>query len=108
MYVTVTCLCNSAVVALNYMMNILVVEDHQFFRDAVEACVKDIVQDANVLGFQTLRETQIALTQLKSNAHVILDLGLKDSSGIGTVTQIREGWPDVRILVLSAEEDLQL
>lgn len=108
MYVTVTCLCNSAVVALNYMMNILVVEDHQFFRDAVEACVKDIVQDANVLGFQTLRETQIALTQLKSNAHVNLDLGLKDSSGIGTVTQIREGWPDVRILVLSAEEDLQL
>lgn len=87
---------------------ILIVEDHEFCREAIEACVQESIEDVNILGISTIREARAVLDQIKSCDLLILDLGLSDSSGASTVIQIREGWPDVPVLILSGEDDLQL
>lgn len=87
---------------------IVIVEDHEFCREAIEACLYDTVEGVNIIGLGTIREAKAVLEQIKACDLLILDLGLSDSSGVSTVSQIREGWPDVPVLVLSGEEDLQL
>lgn len=87
---------------------IVIVEDHEFCREAIEACLSDTVEGANIIGLGTIREAKAVLEQIKACDLLILDLGLSDSSGVSTVSQMRAGWPDVPVLVLSGEEDLQL
>lgn len=87
---------------------ILIVEDHEFCREAIEACIQEYVTDAKAIGISTIREAKAALNQIKTCDLLILDLGLSDSSGVSTFSQIREGWPHLPVLILSAEEDLQL
>lgn len=87
---------------------IVIVEDHEFCREAIEACLYDAIDGVNIIGLSTIRETKAVLEQIKTCDLLILDLGLSDSSGVSTVSQIREGWPKVPVLVISGEEDLQL
>ncbi len=87
---------------------ILVVEDHEFCREAIEACAAQFIGQDNVIGVSTIREARALLGQLKSCDLLILDLSLSDSSGISTVTQIRNDWPDVPLLVVSGDDDLQM
>jgi DNA-binding NarL/FixJ family response regulator len=92
----------------NDKKTILVVDDHELTRDAIEACAAQFVGQENVIGVGSIREARTLLGQLKSCHLLVLDLSLSDSSGISTVTQIRDDWPDVPVLVVSGEDDLQM
>lgn len=88
--------------------NILIVEDHAFCREILESSVLQSEPEACVIGASSLLEATSLLKQIKDCHLVMLDLSLPDSNGISTVAEIRAGWPNVPILVVSGEEDLQL
>lgn len=87
---------------------VLVVEDHAFCREIFEHSVLHLEPSAHVTGASSLREARSLLHQIRGISLVILDLSLPDSNGVSTVTEIMDSWPTIPVLVVSAEEDLQL
>ncbi len=83
---------------------ILIVDDHPLFRDALEQALRTAFPDgavcdkaSNMAGaFSSLTETPADL--------VLLDLNLPDASGFEGLQVLRARWPDTRLLVVSATE----
>jgi len=82
----------------------LIVEDHQPMR----AALRDLLQASYPTA--TIREaadgaSALRLCRLHRPRLVLTDIGLPDINGIGLVGQIRETYPDVRIIVVSQHTD---
>jgi len=85
-------------------MKLLLVDDHALFRDALSLLIDQQLDGPALLHAGTLAT---ALQVLRANADVslaLLDLGLPDSQGLGTLTRLREAAPGVTVVVLSADE----
>ncbi len=81
-------------------IRILVVDDHQMVRDGVLASVKG-QPDMEIVGEATCG--QEAVTQFFQTRPdvTLMDLRLPDMSGHEAITQIRETFPNARIIVLT-------
>lgn len=83
---------------------ILIVDDHPLFRDALEQALRTAFPDgaqcdkaSNMAGaFASLAENPADL--------VLLDLNLPDASGFEGLQVLRARWPETRLLVVSATE----
>jgi DNA-binding NarL/FixJ family response regulator len=85
------------------MEKILIIDDHQIIADLLEKMLKNdldfVVQKCSGLG------TARPYIQSKEFNFFIVDLGLKDCSGIDVIKEIKEYSSDPVILVLTAEID---
>jgi DNA-binding NarL/FixJ family response regulator len=82
------------------MIRIMVVDDHPIWRDGV-------ARDLSERGFEVVATAADGPAALRivpaARPHVVLmDLHLGCASGVDTTRRIIEGWPEVRVLVLSA------
>lgn len=87
---------------------ILIADDHPFCQDVIQLCLEQSDLEANLIGLASLAELATTLRQLAHCDLLVLDLGLADSVGIDTLKTVRERWPDVPVLVFSANDNLQL
>lgn len=86
-------------------MKILIVDDHPLIREAVRHVLTQL--DGNV---QVLDADSCASASEQINAHhdldlVLLDLSLPGSSGLSALESLREQFPAVPVVVLSARDD---
>src|SRR6478736_1575864 len=87
-------------------MKILVVDDHALIREALRGVLQELKPEAGVIDASSCRE---ALELAQANAAeldlVLLDLGLPDGDGFDTLSELRNLYPAVAIVVLSASKD---
>jgi DNA-binding NarL/FixJ family response regulator len=85
-------------------MNLLLVDDHALFREALRALLGKISPEVTVYEAASV---QAAIDECSTTAFrmVLLDLGLPESDGIASLEQFRAGAPDVPVVVLSGERD---
>lgn len=84
-------------------IRILLVEDHAFTRDGLRATLN---LEADLQVITEARSGEEALEQLTRTAVdvAVVDIGLPGMDGIETAAEIRRGWPDVRIVMLTAHD----
>lgn len=80
---------------------VLVVDDHRAFADAVSLAIS-IERDLRCIDTVGTAEAAFDVIAGSSPDVVLLDLGLPRVGGIETITILRERWPDLRIVVLTA------
>lgn len=85
---------------------ILLVDDHEIVRQGLKALI-DSHDDLEVVGEGGTVEDAIKRTGFDSPDMVLLDVRLPDGSGVEACREIRQRFPDVRVLMLTsfADED---
>jgi DNA-binding NarL/FixJ family response regulator len=87
-------------------MKILVVDDHTLIREALRGVLQELKPEADVMDASSCRE---ALELAQANAGeldlILLDLSLPDGDGFDTLGELRDLYPAVAIVVLSASRD---
>ena len=86
-------------------MKILVVDDHALIREALRGVLKELKGDATVIEAPDWRQ---AMRQIEASADldlILLDLNLPDRDGFEGLAELRERYPAISIVVLSALDD---
>jgi DNA-binding NarL/FixJ family response regulator len=97
----------SAKLQADYFLKVLIVDDHEVFRNGL----RDLLNDID--GFQVVAEASnckdaLAQIEAKSVDLVLFDLYLPDVEGIDTIRQVRKVIPQLRVILLSAIMDDEL
>jgi DNA-binding NarL/FixJ family response regulator len=86
-------------------MKILIVDDHALIRDALRGILKKLKGRAAVLEASDGRAAISALEEHPGVDLVLLDLNLPDRAGLSVLAELRERFPGVAVVVLSALQD---
>lgn len=85
----------------------LVVDDHELIRDAATAWLVEGGAVAAADAVATRREMHEMLASGTEYSIILVDLSLPDANGLEALTSLRETWPYVPVLVLSATTDMR-
>lgn len=85
-------------------MNLLLVDDHALFREALRALLGKVSPEVSVFEAATV-QAALATCADTSIRMVLLDLGLAESDGIATLERFRRGCPELPVVVLSGDRD---
>src|SRR6476646_1876462 len=86
-------------------MKILVVDDHALHREGLRDVLKELTSDVLVLEASDCRETAHFVDENPDLDLVLLDLSLPDGSGLDLLAELRERYPAISVVVLSAHHD---
>jgi len=87
-------------------MKILVVDDHVLIRDALRGVLKELKGEADVLEASDCRQAMALIAENADDLRLILlDLGLPDRDGFSALAELRERYPAICVVVLSAQQD---
>jgi DNA-binding NarL/FixJ family response regulator len=86
-------------------MKVLVVDDHALIREALRGVVIELQGDALVLEAGSCRDALAAIQQHPDLALVLLDLQLPDKDGLQMLAELREDYPAMSVVMLSAFSD---
>jgi DNA-binding NarL/FixJ family response regulator len=86
------------------VIRILLADDHPVVRGGIRALLSK-VNEMEVVGEASTGAQTLELTASQQPDVVLLDLELPDIEGIHVAQQIRQQFPDVKILALSAHDD---
>jgi two-component system response regulator NreC len=85
------------------MLNVLLVEDHAIVRQGIVALLAE-EPDITVVGETGDGSQALVLVEALRPNIVLMDLSLPGMGGIEAIRQVRERFPDVRVVVLSMHE----
>ena len=86
-------------------MKILVVDDHVLIREALRGVLKELKGEATIIEAS---DSRLATQRIGENPDlelVLLDLNLPDRSGFDVLAELRERYPSMSVVVLSASDD---
>jgi DNA-binding NarL/FixJ family response regulator len=86
-------------------MKILVVDDHVLIREALRGVLKELKNDAVVLEAADCRQAMETIAAQADLGLVLLDLNLPDRDGFAVLSELREQYPAISVVVLSAQQD---
>jgi DNA-binding NarL/FixJ family response regulator len=86
-------------------MKILVIDDHVLIRQAMQGVLKKLRRDAVVLEAANYKQAKQILAGNEDIALVLLDLTLPDRDGFSVLSELRENYPAISVVVLSAVQD---
>ena len=88
----------------NEDLRILLVDDHEVVRSGLRALLED-QDDIDVVGEAGTVEEAVRRTGLDSPDVVVMDVRLPDGSGVEACRQIRDRFPNVKVLMLTSFAD---
>lgn len=89
----------------NNRISVLLIEDHDVYREAVSLAIENTSEYVCAGQFSDLEEALVAIDGgLEANI-ILLDLGLPGMSGLDGIALLREKLPDGRVVVLTAFTD---
>lgn len=87
-------------------MIVLIADDHPLFRVALsQACANILGSDALLLQAQNMQQLWPLLRAHPDTSFIFLDLRMPGSDGFTGLTALRTEYPDVPVIMVSAEED---
>lgn len=86
-------------------MKILLIDDHALIRDALRGMIMELANDAAVLEAADCGQGRQLIGDNPDLDLVLLDLSLPDDDGFDMLADLRERYPAVSVVVLSAHED---
>ena len=85
-------------------MKVLVIDDHPLILAALQTVVQGMDRDVAVVGVGGARGARDALAADGSFDLVLLDLRLGDADGFELLVELRNGWPAIPVVVVSASD----
>jgi DNA-binding NarL/FixJ family response regulator len=85
-------------------LRILVVDDHRLFRDGLAALLNG-APDIDVVGYAETGAEAVAHVEELLPDVVLMDIMMPEMNGIEATRKIREGHPDVQVVMLTMLED---
>ncbi|MBL8333351.1 MAG: response regulator transcription factor [Rubrivivax sp.] len=85
-------------------MRVLLVDDHPLILSALQTVVRGIADDVTVEGVDNATAARSLLQRDSSFDLVLLDLALGDADGFELLAEMRQTWPALPVVVLSASE----
>ena len=86
-------------------MKILVIDDHVLIREALQALLKKLQRGATVLEASDNRQAMDIIARHPDIGLVMLDLNLPDRDGLSILAELRERFPAVAVVVMSAIQE---
>jgi DNA-binding NarL/FixJ family response regulator len=86
-------------------MKFLVVDDHVLIREAMVGVLKQLNADAVVLDAASYRQAIELIERTTDLALVLLDLRLPDRDGMEVLAELRERFPGIPVVMMSAFND---
>jgi DNA-binding NarL/FixJ family response regulator len=86
-------------------MKILVVDDHVLIRQAMHGMLKKLRRDATVLEAPSSEKTMRIIAEHPDVSLILLDLSLPDRNGFSVLAELREQFPSIAVVVVSAVHD---
>lgn len=86
-------------------MQVLIVDDHPLFRDALKSTVSGAFPDAVTVDAVSLDNAVEILEEISSIDLALFDLGMPDVHGFEGLLQLRKRFPRLPILIVSGLED---
>ncbi|MFT6551867.1 MAG: DNA-binding NarL/FixJ family response regulator [Zhongshania marina] len=87
------------------MIHIIIADDHPLFREAIRNAAQQRFPDALITETASLDETLAYIEQHSDVDLVLLDLNMPGMDGLNGIVNLRSTYPDVPVVILSAEED---
>ena len=84
---------------------IIIADDHPLFRQALLATLKNKLSHTQWLEAQTIAELEQQLQGNKDSDLLLLDLNIPGAHGFSTLIHVRNHFPQIPIVVVSAHED---
>jgi DNA-binding NarL/FixJ family response regulator len=85
-------------------MKVLLVDDHPLVLSALQVVIERIGSDTTVVGVASAAAARAALQDDPDVDLVLLDLALGDADGFDVLHELRNRWPAVPVVVVSASE----
>ena len=86
-------------------MKFLVIDDHALIRDALRGVLNELKQGSTVSEASNYRQATRLLEQNSDYGVILLDLHLPDRNGLSVLAELRQHYPAISIVVLSAFND---
>lgn len=86
-------------------MKFLVIDDHALIRDAMRGVLKELQGDAVILEAASAQQAMDLIQRHPDLALILLDLKLPDRDGIEMLGELRERYPAISVVMLSAFND---
>src|SRR5262245_30450339 len=86
-------------------MKVLVVDDHALIREAAQAVLKQLNRDAVVFEAASSEQAIQLVEKHPDLSLLLLDLNLPDRDGFSVLGELRDRYPAVPIIVVSALKD---
>ena len=86
-------------------MKFLLIDDHVLIREALRGVLKELRRDAAVLEAANCHQAERLVEEHTDLEVILLDLNLPDGDGFRLLAQLRERYPAISIIVLSASND---
>ncbi len=86
-------------------MKILVIDDHVLIRQAMHGVLRKLRRDAVVLEAANYKQAKQAIADNHDIGLILLDLTLPDRDGLSVLSELREDFPAISVVVLSAVQD---
>jgi DNA-binding NarL/FixJ family response regulator len=83
-------------------MKILLLDDHALIRDALRGVLRELVPDATVLEATDCRHAMQLIDANTDLNLILLDLNLPDRNGFAVLTDLRNRYATISVVVLSA------
>jgi DNA-binding NarL/FixJ family response regulator len=83
---------------------VVIADDHPLFRSALGHAVSKVWPDAAIIEASTAAEARGALTEGAAEA-LLLDLHMADSTGLSVLMDLRQDYPALPIVIVSASEE---
>jgi DNA-binding NarL/FixJ family response regulator len=85
-------------------MKVLLIDDHPLILTALQNVIEGMGSDVGVVGVAGARAAREALAADASFDLVLLDLRLGDADGFDVLVELRNGWPAIPVVVVSASD----
>jgi DNA-binding NarL/FixJ family response regulator len=86
-------------------MKILVVDDHVLIREALRGVLKELKDDITIIEAGDSRQAMGIVSEEGDLGLILLDLNLPDRDGFAVLAELRERYPAISVVVLSAQQD---
>jgi len=86
-------------------VKILIIDDHALIREALRGVLKELKGDATLAEAADWRRASQEIEQSPQLDLVLLDLNLPDRDGFDILAEMRERYPAIPVVVLSAQQD---
>jgi DNA-binding NarL/FixJ family response regulator len=86
-------------------MQFLIVDDHVLIRESLRGVLRELKPEASIVEATDARDTMRLITADPDLALILLDLNLPDRDGFQVLTELRERYPTIPVVVLSGHHD---